>query len=101
MIDELRLQKRDESIISLGKVYFVNQDLPFTKYLPKDTDMQRKVDMIIGGDCVWQHVFKEPFEIKTDCNLLNLGQIMNLEIGQLWLGTAQPSQSSINHVTIY
>ena len=80
MLEELKVQKQDKSAISFGNVNFIDQELPFSKYLPKDNDMRKKIDMIIGGDCVWQHVFNQLFTSGL-CNLLLSDQRIDLEIG--------------------
>ena len=61
MLEELKVQKQDKSAISFGNVNFVDQKLPFSKYLPENNDMPKEIDMIIGADCVWQHVFNQQF----------------------------------------
>ena len=98
MTELLELQAQDESVVSFGTVNFVDQKLPFSNYLPQNDDLPEEIDMIIGSDCVWQHVFSQLFLSKTS-NFLLSGQRINLNIGQLWLGTASQSYSSINHIT--
>ena len=54
--------------------------------------------MICLKICDDQHVFSQLFLSKTS-NFLLSGQRINLNIGQLWLGTASQSYNSINHIT--
>ena len=98
MLEELKVQKQDKGANSFGDVNFVDQELPFSKYLPEDSDMPKEIDMIIGADCVWQHVFNQLFTSGSS-NLLLSGQRIDLEIGQLWLSTATHIHSSINHIS--
>ena len=56
MMRELQLEAANGDILNLGARTFVDQSLPFAEYLPKLDDLPIRVDMVIGGDLVWEHI---------------------------------------------
>ena len=57
MKGNLELEKTSGDTINFEMVTFVNQVLPFAKYLPRFGGLLHQIDMMLGGDFVWEHMF--------------------------------------------
>ena len=47
---ELKLKKINGDTVKLGELDFIDQELPFSKYLPDDERVPKRIDMILGSN---------------------------------------------------
>ena len=69
MTRELELEKINGDTVKLRELDFIDQELPFSKYLPNDERVPKRIDMILGSDFAWKHLI-EP--LIGRCSVLSL-----------------------------
>ena len=82
----VELERSEGGTIALGSVTFIDHALPFEDYLPKDGELPLRVDMVIGGDVAWKHLFSgNQLRWQSD-------DTAEHDLGSLWLGIQETTE---------
>ena len=98
MAHALDLRKKNNKIVKLVKINFVDQQLPFSLYLPLGGKLPRSIDMIVGSVIAWDH-FLIPVGVgQSPMRTINFDTALANDCGKLWFSVGDSSDLSINHL---
>ena len=89
MKGNLELEKTSGDTINFEMVTFVDQVLPFAEYLPRFGGLPHRIDIMLGGDFVWKHVF-----VGNQPQLRGGSEEAAHELGTFWLSTSTQNDVS-------
>ena len=92
----LEVETSDGNTQLFTEIHFINQVLPFSEFLRNDEKLPRRIDMVLGSDYVWEHLFdplcKQGISLTTN-------KVVSVDIGMFWLSSkTNPVCSGVNGI---
>ena len=101
MRKDLEIEETSQSAFILNDTHFIDQKLPFSQYLKegKDFTLPRRIDMILGSDLAWKHLFFPLFKCSPLSVMpIGLHNALDITLGRFWLSAKTLSHNGTNQV---
>ena len=101
MRKDLEIEETNQSAFMLNDTHFIDQKLPFSRYLEegKDSTLPRRIDMILGSDLAWKHLFFPLFKcLPLSVMPIGLHNALDITLGRFWLSAKTHSHNGTNQV---